>query len=374
MSKSRPDTGQARDVARVWFNKCFSSVHGVLLQLRADWGSGLFLIGSHTEADFAPLTACDLALTEPVGLDAAGYVEWCLAFCLENRVDVFIPGRMREDIADRRADFSAQGTALVVAGDGGTLKLLEDKGRFLENLPEGVPSHAFHRVRNWTEFSAACLALENEGRRVCFKPATGTFGLGFHIIDNSLSPLKRLMRSEGHRIAMDELRGILEGIGQFPEMLVMEYLDGSEFSVDVLAHEGEVLAMVCRRKPFNGKVRINGTSSMERVREGQSQLLNREPEIEEMIRKLARHFHLGGLFNAQFRSPAVRPEKPRILEINGRMSGGLPYIALSGLNLPLLAIRVAMRQPGEPMPEIPAPQLPLRVQERSDVFALPPQP
>jgi predicted ATP-grasp superfamily ATP-dependent carboligase len=169
---------------------------------------------------------------------------------------------------------------------------------------------------------------------------------------------------------MEELRRTLEGIGSFPEILVMEYLDGSEFSVDVLADGGEVLAMVCRRKPFNGRVRVNGTSSTERVREGQSQLLAREPEIEEMVRELARHFHLGGLFNAQFRSPAEIPEKPHLLEINGRMSGGLPYIALSGINLPLLAIRMAMRKPGDPMPDIPEPRLPLRVQERPEVFAL----
>ena len=175
------------------------------------------------------------------------------------------------------------------------------------------------------------------------------------------------MRSEGHRISMEELRGILEPLGSFPEILVMEYLDGSEFSVDVLASEGEVLAMVCRRKPFNGKVRESGGSRLKSIREGQAQLLAREPEIEEMVRKLARHFHLGGIFNAQFRSPALRPEKPCILEINGRMSGGLPYIALSGVNIPLLAIRMAMRKPGDPMPEIPEPSLPLRVQESSDV-------
>jgi len=368
---SNPEAAkQSGGEVRVWFNKCFSSVHGVIRQLRADWGTGLFLIGSHTEPDFSPFTACDLALIEPVGLDASSYVEWCLRFCAENRVDVFLPGRVREEIADRREDFAAVGTKLVVAADGNTLRLLEDKGRFLERLPEGVPSHAFYRVSNWGEFSAACSALEAGGKRVCFKPAISTFGLGFQIIDDSLTSLKRLMRSEGHRISMEELRRTLEGIGSFPEILVMEYLDGSEFSVDVLADGGEVLAMVCRRKPFNGRVRVNGTSSTERVREGQSQLLAREPEIEEMVRKLARHFHLGGLFNAQFRSPAEIPEKPHLLEINGRMSGGLPYIALSGINLPLLAIRMAMRKPGDPMPDIPEPRLPLRVQERPEVFAL----
>lgn len=372
MKKSESATTQTRGEARVWFNKCFSSVHGVLRQLRSDWGPGLFLIGSHTEPDFAPLSACDLAVTEPVGLDSPAYVKWCLDFCERNRVDVFIPGRMREAIADRRADFEAKGIAVIVAGDGETLRLLEDKGRFLEQLPDGVAAHDFHRVREWTSFFSACETLKAAGKGVCFKPAVGTFGTGFLIIDDSLSPLKRLMRSEAHRISMGELRGILADCGQFPEMLVMEYLDGSEFSVDVLAEKGEVLAMVCRRKPFNGRIRVAGKSSMTRVHEGQSQVLAREPEIEEMVRKLARHFHLGGLFNVQFRSSAELPEKPRLLEINGRMSGGLPYIGLSGLNLPLLAVRLAMRKPGDPMPEIPEPRLPLRVQERSEVFEMPP--
>jgi len=130
--------------------------------------------------------------------------------------------------------------------------------------------------------------------------------------------------------------------------------------------------MVCRRKPFNGRVQVTGSSSKTSVREGQSQVLAREPEIEKMVRKLAQHFHLGGLFNVQFRSAAERPEKPRLLEINGRMSGGLPYIGLSGINLPLLAIQVAMRKPGDPLPEIPTPRLPLRVQERPEVFEMPP--
>jgi hypothetical protein len=355
--------------ARVWFNKCFSSVEGVLRQLRDDWGAGLFLIGSHTDGNFAPLAFCDLAETEPVGLSPEAYVDWCLGFCERNRVDAFIPGRLRDRIADRRADFEAVGTGLVVAGDGDTLRLLEDKGRFLSQLPDGVSVHSFRRVRTWMEFSDAAAEIGKSGHRVCFKPAVGTFGLGFHIIDDGLTARTRLLGGDTHRISTAELRGILDTGEPFPELLVMEYLDGCEFSVDVLAHEGEVLAMVCRRKPFNGRVRVAGTSRMSRIREGQCQLLAREPVIEEMVRKLAAHFHLRGIFNVQFRSPAEIPEKPHLLEINGRMSGGLPYIGLSGLNLALLAIRIALRKPGDPLPEIPVPKLPLRVREASEVFA-----
>ena len=258
--------------ARVWFNKCFSSIHGVLRQLRGDWGPGLTLIGSHTERDFGPLAFCDTAAVEPSGLKAAAYVDWCLAFCAEHQVNVFVPGRMRESIADRREEFEAQGVNLILAGDGDTLRLLEDKGRFLAEVPDGVAVHRFHRVRTWEEFSAACDQIGSEGLPVCFKPATGTFGLGFYILDEAMTPVKRLLRSEAHRITKAELKSILMAADSFPELLVMEYLDGSEFSVDVLARSGEVLSMVCRRKPINGRVRLTGTSRTIRVEEGLSEI------------------------------------------------------------------------------------------------------
>jgi hypothetical protein len=371
--KESQSPATADTTVRVWFNKCFSSVHGVLRRLREDWGKGLVLIGTHTEPDFGPLVACDICEQEPRDLHGREYISWCLDFCHRHGVNVFVPGRMRDIIADHREEFAQSGVSLILAGDGNTLRLLEDKGRFLSQLPEGVPAHAFHRVTTWQEFRAAHDELAGKGKRVCFKPAVGTFGLGFHIIDDRLSPLNRLLRGETHRISMKELEAILSPEEKFSETLVMEYLDGSEFSVDVLAHEGEVLSMVCRRKPMNGTVRITGTSRTAMVQEGQSQILAQEPDIEEMVRKLAQHFHLGGLFNAQFRTGAERPEKPFLLEINGRMSGGLPYVALSGVNLPLHAIRVALARPGEPLPGVPQPVLPLRVQERSEVFTMPPR-
>ena len=356
---------------RVWFNKCFSSVHGVLRQLRAGLGNDLLLLGSHTERDFGPLAACDISVIEPVGLTPNSYVDWCLAICAQYRINVFVPGRMRDVISDRLEDFLKRGVNLIVAGNGETLRLLEDKGRFLSQLPQGVHAHRFYRVNTWEQFAAACELLEGDGLRVCFKPATGTFGQGFYIIDEALMPLKRLLRSEAHRISKAELKQVLAAEGIFQELLVMEYLDGSEFSVDVLADAGAVIAMVCRRKPMNGRVRLSGTSHTLRVEEGQSQVLASEPEIEEMVRILTKHFTLGGLFNVQFRSKAQRPEKPCLLEINGRMSGGLPYLALSGLNLPMLAIQIAMRKSGDPLPKIPVPNLPLRVQERAEVFVMP---
>ena len=357
--------------ARVWFNKSFSSVHGVLRQLRAGWGASLTLLGSHTQRDFGPLTECDVVEVEPSAIEEHDYVQWCLDFCARHSVDVFVPGRMREALSDYRADFAVRGTQLIVAGTRATLRLLDDKGRFLEQVPAGVAVPRFIRVRTLAEFEAARNELLKEGRRVCFKPSVSVFGLGFHVLDDTITPLQRLLKSEVHRISSHELRGVLETAGEFPELLVMEHLNGVEYSVDVLANQGRIRALVSRKKPYNGRVSLEGTSRTQYVEGGLSQTLEAVPDVEQMVGLLVEHFQLDGLLNVQFRSHAVQPERPHLLEINGRMSGGLPYIGLTGLNLPLLAVQFALHRPGEPLPTIPEPILPLRVQERSEVFAMP---
>jgi len=368
--------GDRRREVRVWFNKSFSSIHGVLRQLRAGWekeDGELVIVGSHSQSRFGPFVECDIAETEPA-LSGGEYVEWCLDFCRRHGVDVFIPGKQRDTIADNAYKFSAVGVKLVIAGDGETLRLLEDKGRFLESLPSSVRAHRFERVRTWAECDAAMGRLEADGCRVCVKPAQGTFGLGFHVVNDHFTPLRRLMQSEPYAIAREELTGILRAADTFPEMLVMEYLDGPETSVDILARSGEVIALMSRRKPVIGRVRISGSSRTEWVDEGPHQILDHQPEVEEMARQLVAHFRLGGLLNIQFRSRAERPERPCVLEINGRMSGGLSYVGLTGLNLPVVAVKIALLEPGMPLPGIPEPRLPLLVGTRTEAFVFPDKP
>lgn len=366
--------GSGKEV-RVWFNKSFSSILGVIQQLRDGWAGPLRLYGSHTDAGAGPLRACDVREVEPRGLGAEAYAAWCLEFCARHEIDVFIPGRMREDLADRRALFEAAGVRLVVAGSGETLRLLEDKGTFLESLPPGVRTHAFHRVRTGAEFLAAVQAVAATGARVCFKPSRGTFGQGFYVLDDRLSPLERLLSGETHRISLAEAGAVFAQAGRFPEVLVMEYLEGPEHSVDVLAQAGRVVAMMCRRKPFHGVLRgapePRSGLGPGLAEAGTHQVMERAPEVEEMVRVLVGHFRLEGLLNVQFRSPAVWPLEPRLLEINGRMSGGLPYVALSGLNLPVLAVKLALWPEVDPLAGAPAPRLPLKVRENTEVVVVP---
>src|SRR5262249_51928125 len=86
------------------------------------------------------------------------------------------------------------------------------------------------------------------------------------------------------------------------------------------------------------------------------QLLEDNPRVEELTRRLAARLRLDGVFNVQFRdSEGV----PYLLEVNPRMSGGLHYACLSGVAFPYWAARVAL---GTATPDdIPRPQTGLRV-------------
>jgi hypothetical protein len=354
---------------RIWFNHASSSVHAVLRGMRGGGRPRDFVVLSHASDDFGARIDCDLFVQEPRGLDRPVYVEWCLDFCARNRVDVFIPSRRRDAISDRRTDFEAGGTRLVVAGDGPTLRLLEDKSEFLRQLPPEVPTPWTRAVTDAHGFRRAIAEIRATGRQPCFKPARSIFGLGFHRIDDRMTPLKRLVASEPVRIAESEALAILDAAASFPELLVMEYLDGPEFSVDVAALDGEVLAQVVRRKPFSGRVRVERESTAGFVSGGRSQLIAPNPGIERLVAAVVARLRLGGICNIQFRSAATMPEVPKILEVNGRMSGGLGYAALAGIDLVGIAIDAALgtERPGTNPPPRP---IPVRVQERSEFFVV----
>jgi biotin carboxylase len=118
----------------------------------------------------------------------------------------------------------------------------------------------------------------------------------------------------------------------------MEYLPGPERSVDALAENGELVGAVVRRKGSGW------------------QQIEDNPRLVEVVRRLAARLGLTGLFNTQFRDAGG---EPHLLEINPRMSGGLPLTFRSGLNLPLWAVRLALGT--ATAAEVPAPRTGFRV-------------
>ncbi|HYH65002.1 MAG TPA: ATP-grasp domain-containing protein [Urbifossiella sp.] len=299
----------------VWFNKYLANTGEVAARLRRDRVPGEFrVLVSHPRPGYRGRRHADHFEDEPDGLAADRYVEFALDFAARHGVTLFFPGRNVLPVAAAHDRFAAVGTRVSAAGDAATIRLVNHKAKLaaaVDDVP-GVRLPAYEVVTDRAAFDAAFARLRARHARVCYKPATSVYGIGFHVIsEHSDHPNAITLADARERF----------GVGRFADLLVMEYLPGPERSVDALAVNGELVGAVVRRKGHGW------------------QLIEENPRLVEVVRRLAARLGLTGLFNTQFRDAGG---EPHLLEINPRMSGGLPLTFRSGVNLPLWAVRLAL--------------------------------
>ena len=309
----------------IYFNRWFSvAFHYMNLIRENDDGIPFTIFATHPDILHMSLQGADVAETEPK-LEGIEYVQFCVDFCKRHEIDIFIPRLHMLDIALHAHLFDAIGTKLMVCRDVDLLESIMDKGKFYESVEEKgimtIPD--YHVVSTAEQFKTAYQELVAKGHRVCFKPTDSEGGLGFRIIDNTRSPLQDLFGHVTSMISFEDAYRILSSEVSFPELMVMELLEGYEYSIDCLADEaGNLLAAVPRRKA-GGRLR----------------LMEHNIELKEIAAKVAETYKIPYNFNIQMK---YNGSIPKLLEVNPRMSGGLHISCLSGINFPYLAVKSAL--------------------------------
>jgi len=333
---------------RVWFNRTFSSVYTAMRLIReADQAQRYHLIYTSTSPVPAGRAAHQFEL-EPTGLKGEDYLAWCLDFCREHEVGIFVPGKEARLISAASQRFADIGTRVLAVAPAEALQLLHDKARFYATVDCAIapPPHSI-AVNNVEQFDAAYAELRALYPTLCIKPSESVYGLGFSVIDEVRNSADLLLAGAQYTIGLDDLRAGLARLPEFRTMLVMEYLEGHEYSVDCVGDHGRLVCAVPRKKPLAAGV------------VGQTIALN--PEILEASAALAKAYELNGTFNVQFRETGG---VVRLLEINPRMSGGIGMACMAGPNLPYIAL--AGFDLGFDQVEIPAIREGMRVAEVSN--------
>lgn len=307
---------------RVWFNKTFSSVAAAIRLIReADTSHHYHLVCTHTKAFSPAFLAADESATEPNKLTGKAYVEWCLEFCRTQQIDIFMPGKEAGLISAAKEQFAAQGTRVLSVANQQTLELLNDKAAFYHDvkLPLAPPAE-FAQFENLHQFEAAYADLRARHPILCVKPSVSVYGLGFSILNEARCSAQLLMEGVQYQMGLEDFRRGIATLGEFRTMLLMEYLDGHEYSVDCLADNGRLICAIPRKKS---------------MLIGHGQTIDVRDDIQACAAELAAQYNLNGIFNAQFREGR---NGLRLLEINARMSGGIGMACLAGANLPYLAL------------------------------------
>lgn len=310
---------------------------GTTACLRANGERRIRLIGADMNDDPSILQMFDAYYPVPRG-DHPDYTKTLKQICCREKVDILLPIMSVEldALAKERNDFSRIGT-LVSVSDPEPLAIANNKLRLLRYLSrQGLPCASFYEVSSVEDLKAAARELGYPDKKVCVKATSGSGSRGFRILDDSCSRLELFLHAKPTSawIRLDEMADILEEAETFPELIVMEYLPGTEYTVDLLADHGSVMVSCCRKSlNMENSIMLDGEVVENR-------------KVNELCGKLTEMLKLDG--NIGFDIREREDGTPLIMECNPRITAGIPVFLEAGVNLPYLNIKRLLK---EPLPE-----------------------
>ncbi|MFT5096916.1 MAG: hypothetical protein ACI9JO_000938 [Psychrobacter okhotskensis] len=241
----------------------------------------------------------------------------------QHNVKVLLTGRNGIDYEAQREAFDAVGIRLLTGATSvAALECIDDKFAFMQQCHRhDIPVADAWRFDNTAELEA--LLSEHGHQPLCVKPVTGIFAQGFWRLDlakddgEQYDSFEHLYFTEEKKINTAQFVNAYTNSQMIRErpipMLLMPYLSGQEYSIDVVCEYGEVLAAVTRHK--TGKIQHVGY----------------EQDVMEVVIPLIKAFGCDGIVSVQ--TKADDDGQHRVLEINSRPSGGIGYTAHSGIDL-----------------------------------------
>lgn len=314
-------------MVKVWFNHWFSTSYGLIELMKQNKFHQIHIIASNKCMDSVIQKVCDEWYQEPLS-DGEEYIQYCLEFCAEHKVDVFIPRRKMVEISRNIQRFTDIGVKVMV-DDYPIMKLLNDKAaayQYLEGC-EGVHIPAYEIVNTAEGFIESYKRLKNECEQVCVKFVKDEGGLSYRRITEHAGGFKKLRCYPGTAITYDDYVSALSEAGEFDDLMLMQYLPGNEISVDCLDTEKGLIAI----PRFKGAQR--------------HEWIQFDEEILRMSQAIMDKIHLRYPCNIQFR---LKDDIPYLLEVNTRMSGGMQMACLAEeINIPYIALNKLLGQKTE---------------------------
>lgn len=303
---------------RVWFNHWFSTSYRLIELMKEDKEEQIYVIGSNQQKDSVIQNVCEEWYEEPY-LKGEDYILFCLDFCMEHKIDVFVPRRQMVEISQNKGRFLELGVKVMVDDDS-TIHILNDKAATYEYFKDCSELHIpdYYIVNNVTEFESAYHDLRKDYNQVCTKFVKDEGGMSFRKVVENVDRFQRLAIYPGTEIEYEVLRDTLKEKEEFHDLMVMPYLPEHEISVDCLDTRDGLIAVT----------RVKGSTRQERVVYDE-QILN-------MVRIIMNKVKLQYPCNIQFK---LKDHIPYLLEINTRMSGGLQMSCLAAdVNIPNIAL------------------------------------
>ncbi len=214
----------------------------------------------------------------------------------------------------------------IVAAEASVVRLANNKAEVLKAFRSaGLPCPEFGVARCKADLLDLVEQFGYPLRHAVVKLPVGNGSRGVRIVSGHPQSFEefRDRKPSGLVTSLPELMRTLDSVREWPELLVMEYLSGSEFSVDAYVGKFGQVAVPRRRDEMRTGISVRTT------------LVDRS-DMAELTLNAAATMQLTGVFGFQFIDTA---SGPRVIECNPRIQGTMIASLLSGNNLIWLAVR-----------------------------------
>lgn len=284
---------------------------------------------------------------------AASAPEYCdivLDICKREHVDIYFPNISAEvtAVSKRKDDFLSVGTVISTSNQE-AVAIANNKLHLYQYLEgKGLPVPKYYGVHSLEDFYKGCEYLGYPETPVCLKIVDGSGSRGVRIIDATRNRYQIFVNEKPNSfyVAYEDMVSILKEADEFHEMLMVEYLPGNEYTVDLLANHGKVEYMV-------GRENIVSLMSI-----AQESVVKEDIEAYEMSAKIIDALKLDGNIGFDFMRDANG--RAVLMDLNPRITATVSVIAAAGVNLPYLRVKQLFQ---EELPKL-SPQYGTRLKRR----------
>jgi carbamoyl-phosphate synthase large subunit len=311
-------------------------IQGTVFSLKNNYDNrDIYIIGTDSDNNVIGKFICDSFFQIPKATFKKDYIKVLKSIIKKEKVDIILPQNTSEllTLAELKDEFNKLGIKIIISS-ADSIHNANNKFELLKICKEiSIPYPKYYLVNDKNGFKKALNTLGWPDKKVIVKPPLSNGSRGLRIIDEKINE-KSLFFSEKPSKLFVKSNDLLRVMGDsFPELLITEYLPGTEYTVDIFRNNGSCTAIPRSRDLIKNGITFNGT-------------VVKHDEIIKYSQDLADYLNLQYCFGFQFKDDLHG--KPKILECNPRVQGTMVLSTLSNANLIYSSIKSAL---GEEIPE-----------------------
>ena len=238
----------------------------------------IYIVGVDTTEKAVGFHFADAHYLVPYG-NNPDYASKLLEIAIKEKINFIIPGSDEETLAlAKNKEKFESNNIKPLCSDYEKCEIAFNKGKMLEFLKKNkIETPEFRIPTNLKQLLYYAKDLGYPEKKIVLKPNISRGARGFWLLDANFDEEYGLLKDGNRQTTnLDRVSEILSKSKIFPSILLMEYLEGEDFNVEVLAKDGDVFYTIphVRLVPDAGPVQVGH--------------LKEDRKINELVKKIRR--------------------------------------------------------------------------------------